>query len=111
MFFKKIKTDVCIASHEFIIKHILLHNFKCQQQKEFAQGTTNDSKVIPTNTDFSKKQCLLRIQGAWHILPNQSGAIKSRFQESLKSQTIKGIHLKWVSSYVPDQTEAIKSRF
>src|SRR4051812_6545273 len=43
----------------------------------------------PDREVYFEKQCLLRIQGAWHALPDQSGAIKSRFQESLKSQDSK----------------------
>src|SRR4051812_14471564 len=59
------------------------------------------TESYPDKQDYSEKQCLLCIQGAWHASPNQSGAIKSRFEESLKSQTIKGIRPKWISSYFP----------
>src|SRR3954470_4352970 len=52
------------------------------------------TESYPDRQDYSKKQCLLRIQGAWHVLLNQSGAIQSRFKESLKCQKVKGIHLK-----------------
>src|SRR3954470_19351578 len=59
------------------------------------------TESYPDRQYYSKKPCLLRIQGAWHVLLNQSGAIQSRFEESLKCQTVKGIHLKWVSKYFP----------
>src|SRR3954465_11676843 len=59
------------------------------------------TESYPDRQDYSKKKCLICIQGAWHASPNQSGAIKSRFEESLKCQTVKGIHLKWVSNYFP----------
>src|SRR3954468_4934751 len=59
------------------------------------------TESYPDRQDYSKKQCLLRIQGAWHALPNQYGAIKSRFEESLKCQKVKGIHPKWISNYFP----------
>jgi len=36
------------------------------------------TKSYPNRQDYSEKQCLVRIQGAWHALPNQSGAIQSR---------------------------------
>src|SRR3954465_4542256 len=42
------------------------------------------TESYPDTQDYSEKQCLLHIQGACHVLPNQSEAIKSRFQESLK---------------------------
>src|SRR3954470_16412134 len=42
------------------------------------------TESYPDRHDYSEKQRLLRIQGAWHVLPNQSGAIQSRFQESFK---------------------------
>src|SRR4051812_28158188 len=57
------------------------------------------TESYPDRQDYSEKQCLLRIQGAWHALPNQSGTIMSRFKESLKFQIVKGIHPKWVSNY------------
>src|SRR3954465_2573107 len=47
------------------------------------------TESYPDRQDYSKKQCLLHIQGAWNILPNQYGEIKSRFQETLKCQTVK----------------------
>src|SRR4051812_12299372 len=59
------------------------------------------TESYPNRQCYSKKKCLLCIQGAWHASPNQSGAIKSRFEESLKCQTVKGIHLKGVSNYFP----------
>src|SRR3954465_4321604 len=59
------------------------------------------TRSYPDRQDYSKKQCLLHIQGAWHVFSGQSGAIQSRSQESLKCQTIKGMHPKWVSNYFP----------
>src|SRR3954468_10221146 len=53
------------------------------------------TESYPDRQDYSEKQCLLRIQGAWHASPKQSGAIKSRFEESLKMPKVKGIHPKW----------------
>src|SRR4051812_19361120 len=48
----------------------------------------------PDRQYYSKKPCLLRIQGAWHTSPDQSGAIKSRFRESLKdAKIVRGIIL------------------
>src|SRR4051812_1999523 len=38
------------------------------------------TESYPDRKDYSKKQCLLRIQGAWHALPNQSGEINSKFR-------------------------------
>src|SRR4051812_41977370 len=65
------------------------------------QGVQLMTKSYPDRQDHSEKQRLLRIQGAWHALSNQSEAIKSRFKESLKRQKVKGVHPKWISNYFP----------
>src|SRR4051812_10836364 len=59
------------------------------------------TESYPDRQDYFERQCLLHIQGARHVSLNHSGAIQSRFKESLKCQKVKGIHLKWVSNYFP----------
>src|SRR4051812_2852038 len=59
------------------------------------------TESYPDRQNYSEKQCLLHIQGAWHALPNQSGEIKSRSQESFKCQTIRGVYPKGVPNYFP----------
>src|SRR3954468_1790296 len=36
------------------------------------------TESYPDRQNYSEKQCLLRMQGAWLALPNQSGATKLR---------------------------------
>src|SRR3954464_8847811 len=59
------------------------------------------TKSHPDIQYYSKKQCHRRIQRAQRVLSKRSGAIQSRFQESLKGQTIKGMHPKRVSNHFP----------